>query len=291
MKSILDPFIPNNIGCMRPITLKAPAGSLVNPNFPAPVWGRTIVMHRIPELVYTAISQALPDKVIAESGSSPLGSVGITSVRQNGESCLSLSFFFGGMGARVTGDGICCVSFPGNVSNNPVEQIESDVPILWEKRELVCDSGGAGKFRGGHGQEFVLRIPSGKIGPMDGEPVFVTMRGGRFERPSKGILGGKDSNLAKIFINDRPVKLTRPRFRLNPGDVLRYIVPGGGGYHDPLERDPHLVEEDVRDALVSIERAKKEYGVAIERESLRVNKEATKELRLSIKKACKRGNR
>jgi N-methylhydantoinase B len=162
-----------------------------------------------------------------------------------------------------------------------VEQIESDVPILWEKRELVCDSGGPGRFIGGYGQEFVFSIPSGKIGPKKGEPVFVTIRGGRFERPSKGILGGKDSNLAKIFINNNPVKLTRPRFSLKPGDVLQYIVPGGGGYQNPLDRDPHLVEEDVRNSLVSVERAREDYGVAIDGKSLSVDQEATKKLRLS----------
>jgi N-methylhydantoinase B len=219
MKSIIDPLIPNNLGCLRPIVVKAPEGSIVNPKWPAPVWGRTMVYHLIPDLIYTALSQAIPDKVIAESGSAPLGSVGITSVRQSGERCLSLSFFFGGLGARATGDGICCVSFPCNISNTPVELIESDVPIVWEKRELICDSGGPGKFKGGYGQEFAFSVPSGEIGPMKGEPVFASMRGGRFERPCQGILGGKSGNLSKIFINNNPVSLTKPRFSLKPGKI------------------------------------------------------------------------
>lgn len=282
MKSILDPFIPNNVGCMLPITLKAPEGSLVNPKWPAPLWGRTMVMHRIPELIYTALAPAIPDRVIAESGSAPLGSVGITSVKPNGDRCLSLSFFFGGMGGRGTGDGICCVAFPNNVSNNPVELIESDVPILWEKKELVCDSGGAGKFRGGWGEEFGFSVPPGKIGPMENEPVFVSLRGGRFERPSQGILGGKSGNLAELTINNNPVRLNKPRFSLRPGDSVRYRVPGGGGYQSPSYRDPSLVERDVRNGLVSIEHAKEDYGVVVNRESLRVDEEATKTLRESL---------
>jgi N-methylhydantoinase B len=115
------------------------------------------------------------------------------------------------------------------------------------------------------------------------------MRGGRFERPSQGILEGKNSNLAKIFINANPVRLTKPRFNLKPGDVLRYIVPGGGGYGNPLNRDPHLVEDDVRNSLVSIERAMEDYGTVIDRESLRIDEEATKKLRASLQNTSEEG--
>ena len=278
IKSILDPFIPNNEGCFRPITVKAAEGSLVNPRWPAPVWGRTMIIHRIPELIYGALSSVLPDKVIAESGSAPLGSIGITSVKQNNESCLSVSFFFGGLGGRTSKDGICCLSFPGNVANTPIELIECDVPILWEKRELLCDSGGAGKFRGGVGEEFSFSVPSGKIGPKEGEPVFVALRGGRFERPSHGILGGMNSNLAEITVNDKPEGLKR-RFALRPGDVLKYKVPGGGGYQNPLNREPRLVEDDVRNGFVSIEKAEALYGVAINKETMRVDDKGTEMLR------------
>jgi N-methylhydantoinase B len=180
------------------------------------------------------------------------------------------------------------VSFPCNISNTPIELIESDVPIVWEKRELVCDSGGPGKFKGGYGQEFAFSVPSGEIGPMKGEPVFASMRGGRFERPCQGILGGKSGNLSKIFINNNPVSLTKPRFSLKPGDTLRYIVPGGGGYKSPLDRDLHLVEEDVRSGLVSVESAGKDYGIVIDRENMRVDDEATKKLRLSLQNTFKR---
>jgi N-methylhydantoinase B len=115
------------------------------------------------------------------------------------------------------------------------------------------------------------------------------MRGGRLERPSQGILGGKNSNLAKIFVNTNPVRLTKPRFSLKPGDVLRYVVPGGGGYGNPLNRDPHLVDNDVRNSLVSIERAREDYGIVIDRESLRIDEEATKELRASLQNTSEGG--
>ena len=278
IKSLLDPSLPNNLGSLLPITLKAPEGSLVNPKWPAPLWGRTMITQRMPEVIYAALSPVIPDKVIAESGTAPVVSVGITSVRRNGEGCLSLSFYSGGMGANAMGDGVVCM-FPANVSNSSVELTESAVPILWEKRELVCDSGGPGKFKGGYGQEFAFSVPLGKIGPMDGEPVFVSMRGGRFDRPSNGILGGKDSSLAQMFINGNPVKLTKPRFKLNHGDSLRYIIPGGGGYGNPLDRDLHLVKEDVRNSLVSVESARENFGVVINRKSLVVDEDATKKLR------------
>jgi N-methylhydantoinase B len=288
VKSILDPFIPNNLGCMLPITLKAPEGSLVNPRWPAPLWGRTMVIHRIPELIYTALAPAVPERAIAECGSAPLGSVGITTVRQNGEPCLSLSFFFGGLGGRATGDGVCCVAFPHNVANTPVELIENGVPILWEKRELICDSGGPGKFRGGIGQEFGFSVPSGSIGPMENEPVFVSLRGGRFERPSQGILGGKNGNLAELIISGKPILgLSKSQFSLKPGDWLRYKIQGGGGYQNPLDRDLRLVEEDVRNGLVSIEHARGDYGVVINGETLSVDEESTRERRESLKNKSK----
>ncbi len=282
IKSLLDPFIPNNEGCLRPITVKAPEGSLVNPKWPAPVWGRTMVIHRIPELIYGALSSILPDKVIAESGSAPLGCIGITGVKKKGEPCLSVSFFFGGMGGRSSKDGVCCLSFPGNVANSPVELIEYDAPILWEKRELLSDSGGAGKYRGGCGQEFAFSVPRGKIGPMENEPIFVALRGGRFERPSQGIIGGQNSNLAEIIVNGKPKELGG-RFALKPGDLLQYKVPGGGGYKNPLDRDPSLVEEDVKNSLVSVNCAKEDYGVIIDKKTLKIDQKATERLRASMK--------
>lgn len=148
IKSIVNPYIPNNLGCMRPITVKAPEGSLVNPKWPAPVWGRTQVIHRLPDAIYCALSSVLPDKAIAESGSSPLGSVALTGLRQGGQRFLTYSFFFGGMGARPTKDGVSCLGFPCIVSNTPIEILESDAPILWEKKELMCDSGGQVNLEG-----------------------------------------------------------------------------------------------------------------------------------------------
>lgn len=187
----------------------------------------------------------------------------------------------GGMGASAVNDGYYDYIFPANGANTPVEIFESDTPLIIEKRELLTDSGGPGKMKGGLGRRVVFRIPDDESAPIP--PVNLGIQSGRFRYPPEGLFSGKNGARAQFLINEErgnPYGLTQ----LKPGDVVVMDAAGGGGYGDPLERDPELIENDVADGYVSVEGAKEDYGVVINRATMEVDKEATDNLRASMKK-------
>ena len=260
LKSIINPYLPNNAGTMYPISIKAPEGTLANPRFPAPVWGRTEVAHVIPETIYSALASVLPSRIIAQSSAAPMGTLAMRGVKKGGERFLITSFFFGGMGAGAAKDGMSCLSFPTTVGNTPIEILEGDAPILFGAKELLCDSGGPGKFRGGCGQRTKFTLLEGEI--ESDLPVVASIKGGKLDHPAEGVLGGYPSPLTRLKINDKILRTSKQHF-LKPGDIFEYEVSGGGGYGDPLERNREQVLDDVRNGLVSIGKAKSDYGVEI----------------------------
>jgi len=184
------------------------------------------------------------------------------------------------MGAGFKQDGRQCVIFPANGANTPCEIFESDTPLIMEKRELLCDSGGPGKFRGGLGRQVVFRVPDDEFAPSS--PVAIGVQGGRFRYPAEGLFGGKPGMKSKFLINGVPQDPAALNFA-QPGDVITFYNPGGGGYGDPLERDPKMVEADVINGYVSLEKAKEDYGVVIDPETMKLDLEATEELRKSMR--------
>lgn len=159
-----------------------------------------------------------------------------------------------------------------------MEILESDTPLLVERRELLPDSGGPGRQRGGLGRRVVFKIPDDKYAPQP--PVNLGIQSGRYRYPPEGLGGGKDGALAVFQVNGNPGNpdgLTQ----LHLGDVVTMDAAGGGGYGDPLERDPELVLGDVLAGYVSIEKAKGDYGVVINDGTL--NADATRALRDSLK--------
>jgi N-methylhydantoinase B len=186
------------------------------------------------------------------------------------------------MGASSSMDGHYVAIFPANGANTPVEILESDTPLIVEKRELLADSGGPGKRKGGLGRRVVLRIPDDEYAPLP--PVNLGMQSGRFRYPPQGLFGGKSASKARFLVNaepGNPYGLTQ----LKPGDVVIMDAAGGGGYGVPLERELELVESDVREGYVSIESAREDYGVVIDPETGKVDVKASQELRKALKKA------
>jgi len=257
LKSVLNPHLPMNSGFIRPITFSAPVGTLLNPTFPAPVRGRNQVAHFLPELIYQALSQLVPDRVIAPSGTVPSWNQQFTGIGNDGAQYSQVFPIRGGMGASARDDGLSCITFPHNVQNLPVEVLEQDVPVVVEEKEFLVDSAGAGKWQGGFGQRVRLRVPT-EPGLRPRSPVFIGMQGGRFEHEVPGLFGGGAAPRGRVSVNGTPTRTGR-MLALEPGDTLVYEVPGGGGYGDPLARPRHLVEEDVRNGLVSHSRAKSLY--------------------------------
>ena len=282
MKSMFGPDIPNNDGCARPIKLKAPEGSVVNCKFPAAVAARLVIGHFITEIIYRALSKVLPDKVIAASGGTPAQMNVFYGRRNNGRPWHSVIIRGGGMGAGSTNDGNYVYIFPANGANTPIEIFENDTPLIVENRELLTDSGGPGRMKGGLGQREVFRVPDDKYAPIP--PVNLGIQAGRHIHPPEGLFGGKPGAKAQFLVNGssgNPFGLTQ----LKPGDVVIIDAAGGGGFGNPLERDPEMVVSDVIEEYVSLEKAEEDYGVVIVPQTMKVDEEATRKLRENLRKA------
>jgi N-methylhydantoinase B len=261
IKSSFDPDIPINEGAIRPVRMTAPDGCVVNCKFPAAVAARMQIGHFMTEMVFRALAAARPDHIIADSGGTPAQSNILYGRRPGGKPWMTMLIRGGGLGAGSRMDGHHCAIFPANGANTPVEIIESDTPLVVQAREIVCDSGGPGRMRGGLGRQMVIRIPDESDGHTD--DVSIAVQAGRFRYPPRGLFGGKDSMRAKFLVNGRPADASGLTI-CRPGDVVAFHSAGGGGYGDPFQRDPEAVQNDVANGYVSIEKAREDYGVVID---------------------------
>ncbi len=281
LKSMFDPDIPNNDGCTEPISMKAPEGTVINCAFPVAVAARMQIGHFLTEIVYRALAEAVPDRVLAGSGGTPATMNVFYGKRNNGKPWHSVIIRGGGMGASSRNDGYYDYIFPANGANTPVEILESDTPLIVEKRELLPDSAGPGRMKGGLGRRVVFRIPEDEYAPIP--PVNLGIQSGRYRYPPEGLFGGKDGSRAQFLVNGErgnPYGLTQ----LRPGDVVIMDAAGGGGYGDPLDRAPELVEGDVAEGYVSVKGAQENYGVVIDPDTMKVDTDATRKLRESLKR-------
>ena len=282
IKSMFGPDIPNNDGCAKPVKLKAPEGTVVHCKFPAAVAARLVIGHYVTEIIYRALSKVAPDKVIAASGGTPAQMNVFYGRRNDGKPWHSVIIRGGGMGASSASDGNYVYIFPANGANTPIEIFESDTPLLVETRELLADSGGPGRTKGGVGQREVFRVPDDQYAPLP--PVNLGIQAGRHIHAPEGLFSGKPGTKAKFLVNGvsgNPFGLTQ----LKPGDVVTIDAAGGGGYENPLEREPERVERDVIEGYVGLEKAREDYGVVIHPKTLTLDEEETGKLRDSLRKA------
>jgi len=281
IKSMFGPDIPNNDGCAKTVKLKAPEGTVVHCKFPAAVAARLVIGHYITEIIYRALSGVASKKVIAASGGTPAQMNVFYGKRNDARPWHSVIIRGGGMGASSMSDGNYVYIFPANGANTPIEIFESDTPLIVENRELLADSGGPGRMKGGLGQREVFRIPDDHYAPLP--PVNLGIQAGRHVHPPEGLFGGKPGAKAKFLVNEvpgNPFGLTQ----LKPGDVVTIDAAGGGGYGNPLERDLEMVESDVIEGYVSVGRARQDYGVIIDPKSMKVDEEASRKLKDTLNK-------
>lgn len=267
----LAPGIPNNEGAFRPIHVTAPEGSVLNCRRPAPVSARHLIGHFVSQPILSALSTVVPDRVIAN------GSAGLWNTMLNGtladESPFAYIYFSaGGMGAGHNRDGISATAFPSGIMGVPVEAIETAAPVLMHRRELRQDSGGAGEFRGGLGQEMALEIITGK-------PATHSCMYDRTTYPAQGLNGGLSGAVGEVVLSDGTHPHPKSRYTLQSGKHVILKLPGGGGFSNPTLRDPQRVLEDVRQGYVSIDGAETDYGVIINPDSMTVNIDATESKR------------
>ena len=260
LTALVDPALAINQGLARVIQMRFRDGSVLNPRFPAPVNTYNPTVHALVEALFEAFSAVTPYKKVADGCSSRSIIIGGQSSK-TGRSYVQYEIFGGGSGARTGKDGVSGTNVnQSNARIAPVEIIESEFPTRVRRFELIRDSGGAGRFRGGLG--FVREYEV-----LDHEVRF-SLRSTKHTVAPKGIDGGDPGRTGNCVINPGTAKeqvlpsrcsdLTLP-----PGTVFRLDTPGGGGLANPLERDPEMVLKDVRNGYVSIEKAAETYGVVI----------------------------
>jgi N-methylhydantoinase B len=261
IKCATNPKLPMNEGVMKTILVEIPEGSILNPKFPAAVGGRHLTNWHVNSLIFRALSQAAPDRVVAPSGGtgSNMPQFSGTDSRY-GKPFVQIVNHSGGLGARPNKDGISCYPFPARAENTPVEVVENVAPLTITKLELIRDSGGAGKFRGGLGLLVEIRVDN-----KDG--VTLLNISGRDKYPAQGLFGGFEGGKSKILLKQNgkgDFKRLHPRriVFINQGSVLRFHLPGGGGYGRPAERDKKLLIEDIENGFVSRRAAKQVYGLS-----------------------------
>jgi N-methylhydantoinase B len=235
IRCALLPGLPNNEGMYRPVVVTAPEGCLLNPRFPASVVSRSVTGHYVPVLVFGALRRVLPDRVMAGAGS-PLWNVTQTGVRDDGRPYTNVMFFNGGMGARPRKDGEHVLSWPSNISSTPVEVAERNSPLFFHYKRMRPGSGGAGRFRGGLGQDVLIESRSER-------PVIVAFMAERVTYPAPGFAGGRDGGLGDVQINGRSID-HRKQHVLKRGDRVLVRTPGGGGYGPASRRDDALTRRD-----------------------------------------------
>lgn len=242
VRCIVGPDVPNNSGSLEVIRVTAPEGSILNAPHPAPVQIRHVVGQMLPDTVFGALAQILPERVPAE-GTSSLWNVLLDGHWEDGERFIVMSFHSGGAGARPYADGLSATAFPSGVRNMPVEINEAISPIVIWRKEFRPGSGGDGKFRGGHGQIM-------EIGNREGRPFNVSATYERTVNPARGRAGGEPGATGRLYLTESGESV-KPlgRSRIPAGERLVLEFPGGGGFGSPDERNPAAVESEEQAGL------------------------------------------
>ncbi|HEU0158552.1 MAG TPA: hydantoinase B/oxoprolinase family protein [Hyphomicrobiaceae bacterium] len=254
IKVFTDALLPQNGGMIRPIHVKAREGSFFNPREPAPSGGRAIIQIRIFEVINGALAQALPDKAFSAFSHWSNPNIGGLDPRTD-KPFVMYDLMFGGYGARAGHDGAEALSPVVNCANIPVEVHETINPVLVRRFELIADSGGAGRWRGGCGIRKDIELKA--------ETAVMTLLGERHSHPGSALAGGEPGSLASTTVlsgNERVEMGSKDVRALKRGDVVSFRLNGGAGWGQARERDPDRVADDVAEGYVSAEAAKRVYG-------------------------------
>ena len=272
VKCLIDSDIPTNEGFYRLIDVKAPRGTVVNAIPPVGVVGGWEVVMRLCCLGFKALADAMPDKVMASTKSINCHMACGGTDPRTGEYYTFIETMAGGWGGLPTKDGMDAVqSHVQNTENSAIEETENNLPFLITRYELIPDSEGAGRYRGGLGLRRDWMFP--------GHEATLTVFSDNRKFAPWGLFGGGSGSPSRYILNpdgeakELPSKIT---LQLQPGSVISYRTPGGGGYGPPLARDPERVLEDVAQGKVTPDRARDIYGVVLDATGKAVDFEATR---------------
>jgi N-methylhydantoinase B len=258
--AVIDPHVPPNSGCYRPFRIEAEEGLIVNPRMPAAVGARTNTSQKITEAMMLALSRAVPDRVMAGSHGQ-ITNCGFSGFHpRTGRRFVYIDIQGGGAGARPSKDGRDGQdSHLARFKNTPVEAVEIEYPIRIERYEFIPDSGGAGTYRGALGLRRDIRILI--------DDVTWARYGDRQRSEPFGLFGGKPGARGKFVLNpDTPEAKdmkSKGLDRLQAGDVVSLRLPGAGGYGSPQHRERRRLLQDVRDGKVTLDGARRDYGVEV----------------------------
>ena len=272
LKCLIDADLPVNDGFYRLFSLHAPAGTVTNCSWPAPVVGGWETQTRLVEVMFRALMPAFPERLPAGTkGMMCQVGFGSLDLARGSYSCF-YEALAGGYGGRKGSDGPDAVQAHGqNTENAPIEETELNYPVQIAQLSLVEDSGGPGRFRGGLGLRKDFRVL---------QPTTFTVLADRDRKGPWGALGGHDARVAEYVLIRDGVETrvgSKSTTELLAGDILSVRSCGGGGYGPPEEREPERVLRDVLEGKVSAERARVEYRVVID--DRRLDESATNELR------------
>lgn len=222
VRSVLSPEIPNNHGSLAPIKMIAPEGTIVNAVSPQPCTARHVVGMFLPNALLKALAQVLPEQAMAE-GSGAVWTMQVSGNHDDGSPFLTAMFTYaGGVGARATKPGLDACSYPTGIAAVPIEVVEASAPVRFRTKALRRDSGGAGAQTGGLGQTIEFTVDTTR-------PWQLNAVTSRLAEAPQGIFGGEPGATGRFSVNGEAVT-TQARITLQPDDVVRLDLPGGGGY-------------------------------------------------------------
>ncbi len=261
LKCAIAPEIPNNAASLAPFRITAPEGSIVNAVHPAPVALRHIIGHMVPDAVYDALDKLVPDTVPAEGAGCLCNFQVSLRPRSDGPAPAGarraevLTFNSGGSGARPLLDGMNATAFPSGVMTMPVEATEQTGPVIVWRKELRCDSGGAGAFRGGLGQHM-------EVGAAEGHEFHFSAMFDRVDHPARGRRGGGDGAPTQIAQDDGAAMKGKGRQFVPHGRRVVMAFPGGAGYGPAEARDPAAIRRDLALGYISETAARDIWGLS-----------------------------
>ncbi len=256
--------VPANAGVLEPIDFVLPEDSLLNVGRPKPVGGYTETILRVIDVMFQVISQVAPNMTNG-CAYGTINALSLAGYRQNGARWVMFSFFGGGHGGHPNGDGLNHGNAPISTATiPPLEILEAAYPVRFTQWALRPDSGGPGRNRGGCGAIYEIELMEEKANAF--------LFGERGKYPPAGVVGGQPGALNKFYYSDGddvaepPMVSKMVGINLERGQRVRLESPGGGGYGDPLEREPEKVAEDVRLGYVTAQAAADHYKCSVSKE-------------------------